>query len=737
MIYKTNIVLMTDCLADLAGGAEKQIYGLAAGLDKDKYNVFVISLDCWGKAPRALIESTGSQLHIFRVVRVYGISGLVQGVRLFNFLRRNRITVIVSYHFSSDMWGTFWGKLAGVPAIMSNRRDMGFWRNAWHIKAYRLINPWVNKIIVNAQSIKQMVIETEGVKSQHIEVIYNGITIAQEENNFIPSPSNDIVIIHVANLKPVKGHKYLIEAFAGIVKQFPRAKLVLIGNDELNGQIQEMASCLNLQSNVLFMGKRDNVPQLLALADICVLPSLSEGMSNSILEYMAASKPVVATRVGGNPELVRHEINGLLVDKENVQQLKEALLMLIQNKEKRRIMGENGLLRVRTEFSMEAMVAHYDQLLRAPVPHKKIRVLHLVSSGGLYGAERVILNLAARRQEAGTYIGVFHNLHNPHLEMIDEAKRRGLENIVFESRGQLDFHTVHAVKEFLLANDIDVLHTHNYKSDIVGFWASRWANRKWIATNHGWLNADRKSRFYEMIDAHVLKYAQKVICVSHQIMDDLIQKGLKAPRLQVIDNGIPIEEFDRVFSHQSRLALGIKPFECAVVIVGRLSQEKGHEVFLKAAAIVTSKVKNMKFLIVGDGPLEGFLKQKSQDLSLSDHVVFTGPRDDMPSIYGSCDIIVNASYREGLPMTILEAMASHLPIIATRVGGIPLVIENQKNGVLIEPGDPQALALSIIELEKDKQKRQQFAQKAYEDVCDRFSDARMADQYNQVYAQCF
>src|ERR1700691_386278 len=130
MIFKTNIVLLTDCLADLAGGAEKQIYELAGRLDKSKYNVFVVSLDCWGKASRELIESTGSQLNIFRVVRIYGISGLVQGIRFYNFLRQNQIKIILTYHFSSDMWGTFWGHLAGVPVIMSNRRDMGFWRNA-------------------------------------------------------------------------------------------------------------------------------------------------------------------------------------------------------------------------------------------------------------------------------------------------------------------------------------------------------------------------------------------------------------------------------------------------------------------------------------------------------------------------------------------------------------------------------------------------------------------------------
>lgn len=106
-------------------------------------------------------------------------------------------------------------------------------------------------------------------------------------------------------------------------------------------------------------------------------------MSNAILEYMAAAKPVIATRVGGNPELVRNEFNGLLVEKENVEDLKEALIKLLQDKEKRKMMGQNGFLRVKNEFSMESMVVKYDGLF-----NDNIKILHLVSSGGFLGRSR-------------------------------------------------------------------------------------------------------------------------------------------------------------------------------------------------------------------------------------------------------------------------------------------------------------------------------------------------------------
>ncbi len=895
---RKRIVLLTDCLADLAGGAEKQIYELAKGMDKNRYEVHVVSLDCWGQAPREIIEATGSQLHIFRVVRVYGLSGLLQGFRFYKFLKDNRIDILMTYHFSSDMWGTFWGHLAGVKTIISNRRDMGFWRNGLHITAYKLMNHWVNKIITVSESIKQMVIKEEGVEAERIEVIYNGVELdsrfrgndnkgigndsgrsgndnkgigndnkgigndnkgigndnkgigndnkgigndkgrnnqdSQELRSQLGLRSSDIVIMHVANLKPVKGHKYLLEAFAELDSRFRGndiegigndkvcgndkkrnsygIKLVLIGRDELNGQLQNMARELNILDKVLFLGKRDDVKSLLNLADICVLPSLSEGMSNAILEYMAAEKPVVATKVGGNPESVRNEFNGLLVEKENVEQLKEALLKLLQDKEKRQIMGHNGLLRVKTEFSMESMIEHYDGLFKkiasspsaprndtilgnaprndtlrsyahdndAIGPFDTIKVLHLISSGGLFGAERVVLNLAGKSERIISFVGAINNSHNPHLEIIEEAKNLGLNTVIFDSRGKFDLGTIGAIKRFIIENKIDIVHTHNYKSDFIGFIATKLAGAKWIATHHGWIGTDKKLKLYEKMDSFILKRAQKIVSVYSKMKQNFLQKNIKEELLEVIDNGIPIEKFDRqIRNEQIRSLLGIRPGDCAIVIVGRLSKEKGHEIFLKAAAEMIkldsrfrgnditrtgnditrtgnditrtgndiTRTGNdsgasgndkensygIKFIIVGDGPLREELKQQTHDLNLSEYVVFTGIREDMPAVYAACDMMVNASYAEGLPMTILEAMASHLPVIATDVGAVGEAIKDQENGILLQPGDAHQLALKMIELGQDKEKRQRLAQKAYQDVCDRFSDTRMAERYQEIY----
>ncbi len=367
---KINVVLLTDCLGNITGGAEKQIFELAKRLPKDQYNVSVVSMESQGETSKALIESIGCQLHVFRVIRIYGLSGFLQGLKFLSFLRQNSIHVIVTYHFGSDIWGTFWGHWAKVKTIISNRRDMGFWRNGQHILTYRLINPWVKRIVTVTNSIKQMVIDTEGVSADKIEVVYNGVEFYPHPVDIVRKKSqlglnsSEIIIMHVANLRPVKGHQYLIEAFAKAVKSCNNIKLVLIGKDELNGSLQHLAQTLGIEDKILFLGQRTDIGELLTISDICVLPSLSEGMSNAILEYMAIGKPVIATQVGGNPELIQDGYNGLLVAKENIDQLSQALINLLEDPQKRRSMGEKGLSLIKEKFSMQTMITHYQELFK-------------------------------------------------------------------------------------------------------------------------------------------------------------------------------------------------------------------------------------------------------------------------------------------------------------------------------------------------------------------------------------
>lgn len=364
----------------------------------------------------------------------------------------------------------------------------------------------------------------------------------------------------------------------------------------------------------------------------------------------------------------------------------------------------------------------------------KIKVLHLISSGGLYGAERVILNIARNKTGLDSYIGAIYNQHNPHIEIIDEAKNMSLKTVLFNSKGQLDIRTVFAIKHFLNTNNIDVIHTHNYKSDILGILAAKLANIKCVATNHTWHSSDKKMRFYERIDAFFLKFCEKVVAVSDEIKEVLIKSKVDQSKVKVIYNGIDIDRFSEERPKNAlKSSFGFSDDDIIVSIIARLSKEKGHEILLKAAQEVIKTNHNIKFLVVGDGPLKEILKQMAEKYKLMDAVYFTGVRFDMPDIYSNSDIFVNTSYVEGLPMSILEAMAAKVPMIVTPVGAATKIIKNQENGILVDAGDYLLLAKEIERLSKDPNKRKSLAEHAYTDVCQLYSDVIMVNSYRDVY----
>jgi glycosyltransferase involved in cell wall biosynthesis len=361
------------------------------------------------------------------------------------------------------------------------------------------------------------------------------------------------------------------------------------------------------------------------------------------------------------------------------------------------------------------------------------RVLHLVSSGGLYGAEQVILNLA-RSESTISYVGALNNVHRPNLEVIDEAKNRALRTVVFDSQGRADLHTVLEVRRFLKKYGIDILHTHGYKSDIVGFCATRFTTTRWVATNHVWHPMGGKLKLYESVDAFVLRFAARVVAVSREIRRDLIHRNVPAGKIRVVDNGIEVDRFRAKPAPALRAEFKIREGDVVITMVGRLSPEKGHAALLSAASHLQCH-ERVKFLIVGDGPLGESLRAETARLKLDGRVVFTGFRNDTPDIYAISDVLVNASSIEGLPMTILEAMAAGVAVVAARTGGIPDLIKDNETGLLFDAHDVEALTSHLESLVGDERNRRRLGANGAEFVRMNNSCERMCDAYRQVYQE--
>ncbi len=367
-----------------------------------------------------------------------------------------------------------------------------------------------------------------------------------------------------------------------------------------------------------------------------------------------------------------------------------------------------------------------------------MKVLHLISSGGMYGAETMLLNLASAQQLAGCkpILGVFANEHAPHVEIAEEARNRKIPVEVFKCKSRFDPKAMKAIRKFVKENGVNLVHGHGYKSDLYGYLAVRPLSVPFVATCHSTPMATENSlsvRFYEFIDSRILRRAQRVACVSEMTANALRKSGVPSEKLSTIPNGTDMERFAGAApTLRSELAIGNRPL---IGTVGRLEEIKGLDYFIRAAQETLVEFPDAMFVIVGEGPQHAHLKTLIQSLGLESNIQLTGRRDDMPGVYASLDIFVLASIDEGMPMTILEAMASRRPVIATRVGGTSEVVLDGETGYLVEPRDVHALRDGMLKWLRDPSLARKMGSKGEEHVRISFSSEGMAQCYFELYRQ--
>lgn len=369
---------------------------------------------------------------------------------------------------------------------------------------------------------------------------------------------------------------------------------------------------------------------------------------------------------------------------------------------------------------------------------KSFPILYLCSSLGMFGGENVLISLGKemRQSEFVPVIGVLRNSQNPHTEIANVAANNQIDHAIFPCSGRLDFKTIFLIRNYVLHHGIKIIHTHDFKSDFYGYFVSTLNRIPIMATCHNWISSDRKVSIYNHIDQFLLKYFDNVVAVSPSVNSILLGKHVSPEKIKIIPNGICLDSYNNCnkrYENDLRREFRI-PIDCRIVgAVGRLSPEKGFTNLLRAATDVLKEYPSTYFMIVGDGPQKGELYDLASAVGIRENVVFTGIRNDMPEIYSLFDIFVIASFTEGLPMVLLEAMASHVPVIATKVGAIPQVLDHGVSGLLVEPGNIERLQEAMKLLLRNKEQAKSFARKAYERVSANFSSKVMANQYLDVY----
>lgn len=361
-----------------------------------------------------------------------------------------------------------------------------------------------------------------------------------------------------------------------------------------------------------------------------------------------------------------------------------------------------------------------------------MKVLHLISSGGMYGAESVILNLS-HALNAGPHqslIGSFANASNPNLQLHERATAEGIESYLVPCHGQMDRAAIAKVRELAARVGADVVHAHGYKADLYVHFALN-GRVPLVSTCHNWLDDDLKVRVYGVADRFVLRRYGRVVAVSDAVRDRLLKAGVPQEKVRQIRNGINLRPYADALP-SLRTEFGAAPI---VGVIARLSQEKGVDVFLRAVPLVLDEVPEARFVVVGGGPDSEKLTALIAELGIGANVSMLGRRDDIPSVYASLDVMVSPSRLEGLPMAILEGMASACALVATAVGAVPTVVEDNRTGVLVPAENERTLAEAMVGLLCDPARRQRLGAAARRLMEEEFSAERMAEDYLRVYRE--
>jgi glycosyltransferase involved in cell wall biosynthesis len=366
-----------------------------------------------------------------------------------------------------------------------------------------------------------------------------------------------------------------------------------------------------------------------------------------------------------------------------------------------------------------------------------MRILHLTASPFFGGPERQMLGLGeALRGDCESIYASFseRGLCRPFL---NRAAELGFATVELRENAPHFRAAVQELTRLLRRLEPDVLCCHNYKPDLLGWFAARRTRTPIVAVARGWTGCSLRVKVYDTLDGFGLRWMDAVVCVSEGMAVKVRRAGTPAKRVRVIRNAINTARFDHPErSYRERLqALFAQPRRCIIGAAARLSPEKGFAHLIRAAETVCRHHPDAGVIIWGDGPLKDALATQIRTADLTGRVVLGGFQHDLDRWLSQLDLFVLPSFAEGLPNVVLEAFAASVPVVATAVDGTPEVVDEGVSGYLVPPGDASALAQRILDMLADDDRRQQMGRRGRERVHREFTFAAQAEQYWRLFRE--
>jgi glycosyltransferase involved in cell wall biosynthesis len=359
--------------------------------------------------------------------------------------------------------------------------------------------------------------------------------------------------------------------------------------------------------------------------------------------------------------------------------------------------------------------------------------IQLISTGGIYGAERALLELAEYLSEQGWESHVVALEGQGAGELAERAASRGLIAEAFVRSGRLGLLPMASkLRQFLRRYPRAIVHSHGYKGDILLRWLGVPRQLPCLATCHNWISDTAKLKLLEALDKRALRHFDHVVAVSADIGRELVGHGVSANRVSVIDNGISVPHVPADAKAAVRAEFDIPTDGRLIVQIGRLARSKRIDLLLEAVSRLPT-VPPTHVLVAGEGEQRDFLADLARRHGLASRVHFCGYRSDIGRLLAAADLMVLSSEREGLPIVILEAMATCCPIVTTRVGAIPSVLNDGYEAWMVTPNDPDALYRAISDALGQPEVAISRAQNAYTRYVRQYSRDSMGARYLEVY----
>jgi L-malate glycosyltransferase len=731
-----GIFLMINSLE--TGGTERQFVEIARAMKNDGSRVELGCLQKKGPFLDGLGELYQSPLG----GSLYGQRSLRSRWQLVRHLQKSHVAVAHAFDFYANLMLIPAAKLARVPVVIGSHRQLGDLLTPNQFRAQLAMFRLCDRVVCNSRAAADRLAQA-GLPERKLVVVGNGLP-ASAFAEAAPALARREGVLRVGMIARMnaayKNHSMFLRAVARARRKFSNVEIVLVGDGPLRPELEREAADLGLEDRVIFLGDRRDISAALACMDVSVVPSISESLSNVMLESMAAGVPVVATAVGGNIELAGHE-RALLVPPEDEEALAAGLEKVLADHGLRAEMGRRARRFAQENFSMEQVRRQYLRVyaevlagkgqtfnktagrnLKANPPllaGSRIRVAVVAPSLSYVGGQSVQADLLMRNwkddpEVEATFVPV--DPRPPYgLGWVERVP--GLRTVLREPR--------YVFKLWINLKDVDVAHifSASYSSFLLAPWpawlVTRRRGKKTLINYHSGECRDHLQKSF--VARSVLKRTNRLVVPSGYLVDVLKEFGLKA---LAVPNIVDFSQF----SFRVR-----RPLRPHLVCTRGFHPYYSIDVVVRAFAEVQKIYPAAQLDLVGGGPVESEIRNLVRDMKLTG-VNFTGvaAREQIGRFYDQADIFINASRLDNMPVSVLEAFASGTPVVSTDPESMRYLVEHGRTGLLSPPGDANALAQNVIQFLENPALAEQLAENARLEL-QRYSWPVVREQWLGIY----